>query len=153
MSTLTLFWKNSFRDMKADLVRTIEMIDGSPDFEIEIKKEQNYTIVFIKTFDLDSSDLVEQIELQGQLTNVGIRTRPSINDMHELSRWFCSAPVRTVTSGRAGRLRASQRGPRILTRQPASFVGGSVPLPRQSPHRPEPSQAAHGTRFVLSHLR
>ncbi len=37
--------------------------------------------------------------------------------------------------------------------QPASFVGGSVPLPWQSPHRPEPSQAAHVTRFALSHLR
>ena len=88
MGTLLVYWKSAIQNMEEDLRVTIEMMDGSPSFEIEhMFRGESYRFCSIEVTGLDLLDIVEQIDMHGQLTNLAIADRPGINGMYELYRY------------------------------------------------------------------
>lgn len=88
VNQIRLYWENSQAETMDDIVRTIGAIDAGPNFEITSYREgKKYAYLVVEFEGMDLSELVENIELQGQLFNIEISARATLNGMYKISRY------------------------------------------------------------------
>jgi hypothetical protein len=80
-----LFWGRSDSLDKEDVMSVISAIDGMPDYAISsYQKGEQFVFLGVEFFDMCLEDVVDNIEMQGQLYNIEMCIKPSLNGMYRL---------------------------------------------------------------------